>query len=76
MTQNDRILNYLHDGGSITDSEARDLFGCNRLSARIYEIKALGFDVRKTMESGVNRFGERVSYARYWLKEKKNAGIC
>lgn len=72
MTQNDRILQYLHDGNSITDNEARERFGCNRLSARIYDIKTLGFDIRRTFEQGVNRFGEKTRYVRYWLKEGKH----
>ena len=72
MSQNDRILQYLHDGGSITDGEARDIFGCHRLSARIYDIRALGFDVRMEMEQGVNRFGEKTRYARYWLNKRFN----
>ena len=74
MKQTDRILRYLEDGGSITDNDARDIFGCHRLSARIYDIKKLGHKIGKVMETGVNRFGDRTVYARYWLKEKRNAG--
>lgn len=68
MSQNDMILNYLQNNGSLTQADAISLFGCYRLGARIFEIRSLGFDVRREMEQGVNRFGEKTRYARYWLK--------
>lgn len=71
MKQKDRVLNYIKDTGSITDDEARNILGCHRLSARIYDLRKLGIDIRKTMETGVNRFGDRTAYARYWIKEKR-----
>lgn len=68
MTQCGMILDYLLDGNTITQAEAITLFGCYRLGARIYDIKGQGFDIRREMEQGTNRFGEPVRYARYWLK--------
>lgn len=38
-TQNQKIFAYLKSGKSITSIEALNLFGCFRLSARIYDIK-------------------------------------
>ena len=71
MSQNDMILNYLQNNGSLTQADAISLFGCYRLGARIFEIRSLGFDVRREMEQGVNRYGEKTRYARYWLKDKR-----
>ena len=68
MTQCGQILDYLMQGHTITQAEAITLFGCYRLGARIYDIKGQGFDIRREMEQGTNRFGEPVRYARYWLK--------
>lgn len=73
MKQYDLILRHLQYGMTITSNEAQNMYGCTRLSARIHEMKKCGFDIRKTIETGVNRFGERTRYARYWLKEKKDA---
>lgn len=69
MTQTQRILKHLETVGSITPREALDLFGCMRLGARIWDLKREGYPITKTMECRKNRNGERVSYARYTLKE-------
>lgn len=74
MSQNGMILDYLLKGNTLTQAEAAEIFGCYRLSARIFDIRGLGFDIRQDMEQNVNRFGKSVRYARYWLKEKQNAG--
>ena len=67
MTQCERILQYMHQNGSITDSEARNDLGCTRLAARINNIRNTGVKIVKTMERGQNRFGEPTRYARYRL---------
>ena len=69
MTQTQRILKHLETVGSITPREALDLFGCMRLGARIWDLKRAGYPIIKTMECRKNRNGERVTYARYTLKE-------
>lgn len=69
MTQTQRILKHLETVGSITPREALDLFGCMRLGARIWDLKRAGYPIMKTMECSRNKNGERVSYARYTLKE-------
>jgi hypothetical protein len=42
-SQTERILDYMLQGHSITPLEALDRFKCNRLAARISEIKARGY---------------------------------
>lgn len=69
MTQNERILRHLHDFGSITQSEAYNEYGCQRLGARIWELKRAGYQIDRKMEQSKNRYGERVTYARYTLNE-------
>lgn len=68
MTQVNRILEHLKNHGSITQAEAINLFGCYRLSGRIYDIKQLGYDIGKKMECSENRYGEATCYARYFFK--------
>lgn len=67
MTQCERILQYMHQNGSITDADARNDLGCTRLAARINNIRNTGVKIVKTMERGQNRFGEPTRYARYRL---------
>ena len=68
MTQKDRILKYLRDFGSITPLDAMADLGCMRLASRISELKGEGYAIRKEMEKGRNRYGQKTSYARYSLK--------
>lgn len=42
MTQCERILRHLQDYGSITQAEAVSEYGCYRLGARIWDLKAQG----------------------------------
>ncbi len=41
-THNKLILHHLNDGNTITGLEALRLFGCFRLSARIFDLRKLG----------------------------------
>ncbi len=72
MTQNNMILEYLQKGHTLTQAEAISLFGCYRLGARIFEIRELGFDIRRNMEESKNRFGDKVRFARYWMAGGKH----
>ena len=46
MTQNREIIRYLTKGNKITPIEALNRFGCFRLSARILDLRKLGFDIK------------------------------
>ena len=70
-TQNQQILDYLKKGNSINPLEALNLFGCFRLSARIYNLRQEGHDIIKrtiTSDHGDKHFAE---YTLLKLKEKK-----
>ena len=69
-TQNDRILRYMRDFGSITQIEAMRDLGVMRLASRISDLKSRGYQIKTTWESSRNRYGEAVSYKRYRLEEK------
>ena len=45
MTQNEQVLAWLKQGKTLTPLDALDHFGCFRLSARIYELKELGWPI-------------------------------
>ena len=65
--QTTKILAYMQGGGSLTQFEALNLFGCMRLGARILEIKKAGYTVGDTWEIHRNEDGEYKRYKRYFL---------
>ena len=79
MSHADRVLEYLKKGNSITQKEASELWGCERLGARICELrsridlKEQGYEIVTAMVESVNRYGERVRFGRYWLRRKGTA---
>lgn len=65
-----RILAYINKNGSITSMDAfRDL-GITRLSARIKELREMGYDIHTVMMESENRYGEPVKYGKYILGDK------
>lgn len=46
MTQFERILRHLKAGRAITPAQAWRRYGCMRLSARIYDLKRAGHNIR------------------------------
>ena len=65
--QCEKILVHLDKHGSITSAEAMSFYGISRLASRVDDLKKYGYTIGKVTERGVNRFGEPVSYARYFL---------
>ena len=76
--QCNRVLAWLEEHGSITDNEARDHLGINRVGARVWDLKwKRGIPIITKMEKGVNRFGEEVKYGVYYLVKEgeEDAGV-
>ena len=70
MTQNERVLSYMKQFGSITQLDAfRDL-GVMRLASRISDLRSQGVAIIAESEKSSNRYGESISYKRYRLDEK------
>lgn len=67
VTQNDEVLNYIKEHRGITSMDAYDKLGCTRLSARIADLKNMGYAIGKTMVDRKNRKGEEVKVAWYFL---------
>lgn len=69
MTQGEMIIDYLERFGSITPFEAfRDL-GITKLATRISEMRMKGIEFNKELIKDKNRYGHRVTYMKYTLKE-------
>lgn len=69
MTQAERIIRHLNDYGSITSLEAMKEYGIMRLASRISDLKDDGYEIVSERETAKNRYGEKVSYARYRFKD-------
>lgn len=61
-SQRFKILNYLKEGNTLTALEALHLFRCNRLAARILELKKAGYEIKSKR---INRAG--IHYSQYSL---------
>lgn len=69
-TQNEKILRYLktHKRG-LTPIKALELFGCMRLSGRIFELRDMGYEISSEIIAVKNRDGETCHVANYKLME-------
>lgn len=68
-TQNQRILDYINEFGSITQLEALRDLGVMRLASRISDLRKRGYPITSTVEAVKNRWGEPVRIKRYSLGE-------
>ena len=71
--QKQRILRELENGEMLSARKAWDKLGIARLSARISELRAMGYPIESFRRETVNKFGEPTHYFEYYLKEQKNA---
>ena len=67
--QNQKILKLLQDGYSINTFTALNQFGITRLSARIWDLRAAGYDIRSKMVTvhPADEDGECYQFKEYWL---------
>lgn len=70
-TQRKQILEHLKKHGKITSMEVFELFGCSRLSGRIYDLRAEGYTILTEMTEGKTRSGHPCRYATYYLDREE-----
>jgi len=63
-----QIMSHLRKGLTITAKEARILFRCDRLAARIQDLRDAGHDIHTAYETGGGKRWGRYSL----IKEAKN----
>lgn len=73
MSQKKQVLEYITKHGRITTLDAFRAIGCTRLSGRIYELKADGYDIVKDMVEVKNRHGETCRVAEYRIRRGRKA---
>lgn len=67
MTQNQRVIAYMEQFGSITQLEALRDLGIMRLASRISDLKKQGYTIESTTEAVNNRWEETCHIKRYRL---------
>ena len=69
-TQMTRVLQYMRENGSITRIEAMQYLGVANLTAVIAVLRNdMGYNIITYNIHGENRYGEKITYARYRLEE-------
>lgn len=66
----DAQMEVVQEIGAITQWEAFKEIGCSRLAARVKDLKKAGYPITKIMETTRNRYGKKVSFAKYSLKKE------
>lgn len=66
-----RLLDYLKKKGSITTMEAIQELGNTRLSEYIRQLRVDGYVIKNEPQKGMNRFGEKVHFDKFVLKEEE-----
>lgn len=69
-TQNERILDYIAEFGSITQFEALRDLSVMRLASRISDLTRQGYKFTKRTETVKNRYNESCRITRYSLAER------
>lgn len=69
ITQKQRIIDYIREFGYITSWQAYQDLGIMQLGARIDQLQKDGYTFRTEWEEKKNRFGEPVSFKRYYLAD-------
>ena len=73
-TQNQRILNYIEQFGSITQLEALRDLGVMRLASRISDLRKQGHKITGEVVPVKNRFEEQCYIKRYRFDEEVKVG--
>lgn len=74
LTQNQRVIEYMREKGSITQLEALKELGVMRLASRISDLRRSGYKIAGSMETVKNRYGENCAIKRYSLIEDNEKG--
>lgn len=68
LNQKQKVLRHLKEVGSINPLMALKEYSIMRLAAVVYDLKDEGYSIETDIVKSKNRFGEKVSFAKYTLK--------
>lgn len=69
LTQEQRLLYALQQGIGVTPIYALQALGIYRLSARIFDLREKGYDIKTSMKTVKTAFGDTADVAVYRLEE-------
>ena len=69
LSQKEKVLRHLKEVGPITPLDALNDYAIMRLTSRICELKDEGYDIKSELVSSKNKFGEKVSFSKYTLRD-------
>ena len=69
IPQKQRVIDYINKFGSISSWEAYSDLGITQLGARIDQLQKDGYVFETKWEHKKNRYGEDVSFKRYYLAD-------
>lgn len=69
-TQKERVLTALRQK-PVTQFYAFNVLGNTRLAATIHSLKKDGYEIDSTMDTGTNKFGDKIRFSRYTLVKEK-----
>lgn len=69
-TQAQKILDYMRKHGGITQKEAVEQFRCYRLSARIFELREQGHNIKSERVVFINDDHKTDCFVRYTLEKE------
>lgn len=70
ITQKQRVLEALQNPKGVSPWYAINELGNTRLAATIHSLKKDGHIIESVTEKGRNKFGDEISYSRYFLRKK------
>ena len=70
-TARDRVLEHLKKYKTITSWEAIQNYGITRLSEYIRQLRRDGYVIASNWTQNINRYGDKVRYVIYELKENR-----
>lgn len=65
--QRQAVLNELKAGNEVTNRSMHKLYGIERLSGIIFDLRGMGYNIHTIMRDGQTRFGDHTKYASYIL---------
>lgn len=69
MNKTKAVLEWLQTHASISSMDAINNFGATRLSAIIFNLRKRGHNIETVMVDGRDRFGHKMTFARYYLRD-------
>jgi uncharacterized membrane protein len=67
-TQEQQVIDYITEHGTITQAVATRQLSVSRLSARIWDLKKIGYEFERAFIYGENAHGKTVRYVSWSMK--------